>query len=83
MFFLFYLTLISVTDGCLQFAFIPKVFRMGNFIDLLHKTVNALSVKGTALRLLSVIAQSMKAVWLFLDHIIWFGKVGLVKVSLY
>lgn len=57
------------------------VFRMGNCLELSQKALEALSTPHHLMRLLGVSAQGFKAIWLILDHIIWFGKVDIIQVS--
>lgn len=59
-----------------------KLFRIGNSIDLAHKAVDALSIPNTGMMLLALTSHSMKALWLVIDHMLWFGKVGLTEVNL-
>ncbi|GFR81423.1 peroxisomal membrane protein 11 homolog [Elysia marginata] len=59
-----------------------KLFRMGNSMDLAHKAIDALSIPNTGMMLLVLTSHSMKALWLLLDHLLWFGKVGLIEVNL-
>ena len=53
---------------------------MGNSIDLTQKALAALSLQDEILRNLSVCANTMKALWLILDHVLWCGKINIVKV---
>ncbi|RUS90076.1 hypothetical protein EGW08_002189 [Elysia chlorotica] len=59
-----------------------KLFRLGNSIDLAHKAVDALSIPDTATMLLAFTSHSMKGIWLLMDHFLWFGKVGVLKLDL-
>ncbi|GFO11427.1 peroxisomal membrane protein 11 homolog [Plakobranchus ocellatus] len=59
-----------------------KLFRLGNSMDLAHKAVDALSIPHTGMMLLAFTSHSMKALWLLLDHLLWIGKIGVVKVEL-
>ncbi|XP_059169993.1 peroxisomal membrane protein 11A-like [Physella acuta] len=58
-----------------------KLFRLGNCIDLAHKASDALSIPELGMRLLTFTSQVMKALWLLIDHLLWFSKVGLVNVD--
>lgn len=54
---------------------------MGNSLELGQKALEALKEPETFLRVLSVSAQAFKAMWLLLDHAIWFGKIDFIKVT--
>lgn len=58
-----------------------KLFRMGNCLELSQKALEALSTPHHLMRLLGVSAQGFKAIWLILDHIIWFGKVDIIQIN--
>ena len=49
-------------------------------MDLAHKAVDALSIPDTGMMLLAFTSHSMKAIWLLMDHFLWFGKVGILEV---
>lgn len=59
------------------------VFRLGNCIDLAHKAADAISISEVGMRLLTVTSHIMKALWLLIDHVLWFSKVGLINVSVF
>ncbi|KAK7092258.1 peroxisomal membrane protein 11B-like [Littorina saxatilis] len=59
-----------------------KLFRMGNSLELGQKALDALSMPDVRLRNLAFTAQTLKAVWLLLDHAIWCGKIQLVTIDL-
>uniref|UniRef100_A0A0B6YTQ2 Peroxisomal membrane protein 11C n=1 Tax=Arion vulgaris TaxID=1028688 RepID=A0A0B6YTQ2_9EUPU len=59
-----------------------KLFRLGNCVDLAYKAIDALSISHPGIRALMVTSQTMKALWLFIDHFLWFGKIGAIKIDL-
>ncbi|CAL1526067.1 unnamed protein product [Lymnaea stagnalis] len=58
-----------------------KLFRLGNCVDLAHKAVEALATPNVDLRILTFVSQATKALWLLIDHMLWFGKVGIIKID--
>ncbi|BFZ22479.1 hypothetical protein BsWGS_25518 [Bradybaena similaris] len=58
-----------------------KLFRLGNCVDLAHKAVDAFSIQNAGIRALTVTSHAMKSLWLFIDHFLWFGKVGVIKMD--
>ncbi|KAH9490165.1 hypothetical protein Btru_051236 [Bulinus truncatus] len=59
-----------------------KLFRLGNFLDLAYKAIDAFGTSDIIiLRVLSVISHASKALWLLIDHMLWFGKVGVIKMD--
>jgi hypothetical protein len=54
---------------------------MGNSVDFIHRALDALRTPDVTMRNLLVIAHTMKALWLLLDHALWLAKVKLVQVS--
>ncbi|CAL1525898.1 unnamed protein product, partial [Lymnaea stagnalis] len=57
------------------------VFRLSNCVDLAHKTVEALTTPNVDLRILTFVSQATKALWLLIDRMLWFGKVGIIKID--
>ncbi|XP_050406343.1 peroxisomal membrane protein 11A [Patella vulgata] len=59
-----------------------KLFRMGNSTELIHKAMDSFKMPDTYQALLGVTTHSFKALWLILDHIIWFGKVEALQIQI-
>lgn len=59
-----------------------KLFRMGNSLDLIQKALAAMTMPNRALMVLTVTSHSFKAIWLMMDHLLWLGKVGMVKIDM-
>ncbi|CAG5115715.1 unnamed protein product [Candidula unifasciata] len=74
------ITRLSKLEAALSLS--RKLFRLGNCVDLAHKAVDALSIEHPGIRALTVTSLTMKSLWLFIDHFLWFGKVGVMKIDL-
>ncbi|XP_046573383.1 peroxisomal membrane protein 11A-like [Haliotis rubra] len=58
-----------------------KLFRLGNTVDLAYKTIDCFSIDDYRLMILSVTGTLFKSVWLFLDHCLWFSKIGVLQID--
>ncbi|KAK6970236.1 peroxisomal membrane protein 11A [Biomphalaria glabrata] len=58
-----------------------KLLRLGNFVEMAFKTIDALNTPDVTLRVLSVISNASKVVWLFIDNMLWFGKIDVIKMD--
>lgn len=56
------------------------VFRMARTLDFIQKALDALGKKDETEKALEVLGYLFKAIWLFSDHLIWFGKIKLIQV---
>lgn len=58
-----------------------KLFRMARTVDFLQKVLDALDRKDETEKTLEVLGYFFKALWLFSDHIIWFGKIKVIQID--
>ncbi|XP_071826200.1 peroxisomal membrane protein 11B-like [Apostichopus japonicus] len=58
-----------------------KLFRMARTLDFLQKALDALGKKDETEKALEVLGYLFKAIWLFSDHLIWFGKIKLIQID--
>lgn len=58
------------------------MFRIGKSLDHLKKASRTIHLTDPVLRLAITLAQINRGFYLLFDHIIWAGRVGLVKVDL-
>ncbi|PIK55377.1 putative peroxisomal membrane protein 11A [Apostichopus japonicus] len=57
-----------------------KLFRMARTLDFIQKALDALGKKDETEKALEVLGYLFKAIWLFSDHLIWFGKIKLIQI---
>lgn len=53
---------------------------MARTLDFIQKALDALGKKDETEKALEVLGYLFKAIWLFSDHLIWFGKIKLIQV---
>ncbi|XP_022110677.1 peroxisomal membrane protein 11A-like [Acanthaster planci] len=58
-----------------------KLFRMFRSAEFAQKAMDMLALTDDVQRLLTVIGYSGKALWLLVDHLIWFGKTDIYSVD--
>lgn len=58
------------------------MFRIGKSLDHLKKALGTIHLTDPVLRFAITLSQINRAFYLLFDHVIWAGRVGLVKVDL-
>uniref|UniRef100_T1JI86 Peroxisomal membrane protein 11B n=1 Tax=Strigamia maritima TaxID=126957 RepID=T1JI86_STRMM len=58
-----------------------KIFRLGRFLDTLNAALKSLHLQELSLRTTITFSKISSALYLLTDHIIWFGRVGLMAVD--
>jgi len=60
-----------------------KLYRIFGSIDFLQKAIDLYRTpaKDRTMNSMSIMANLAKALWLFHDHFLWFGKIGLFQVN--
>ncbi|XP_033337924.2 peroxisomal biogenesis factor 11ab [Megalopta genalis] len=59
-----------------------KLLRLGRCLDSIHAGLKIMKHPDTVLRVILVASKIANALFLFTDHIIWIGRVGLHKVNI-
>lgn len=62
-------------------AMFRRLLRLGRCIDTLYSALPILHHSDKVIQTLAVLTKISQALFLFCDHIIWFGRVGLTEVD--
>lgn len=57
------------------------MLRLGKSVEVLYGTLKTLHIPDASLRSLLTLSRIAQSLFLLVDHIIWFGRVGLFKID--
>lgn len=64
------------------FSSFRKLLRLGRFLDSLYSALKMMNYPDLTIRVTLTMAKIANALFLFADHIIWVGRVGVLRVNL-